>query len=218
MKYPLFKPFISTEECLQNLRSVFESGYFSEGEWVTSFREQLVSFIGNDKLVLTNSCTSALTLALRIANVNPGDTVLSTPMTCVATNTPILASGARVRWVDIDPDSGCVSVESVKRAFYDSLLPFKALVCVDWAGNPCELEELQKMCHDNNVVLIQDAAHAFGAKYKGVDISEFAYMTCLSFQAIKHLTTGDGGAVVSGEVGASARDDDLVGGTNSDID
>lgn len=199
IKYPLFKAHIPTDEALLRVGNVFDSGYYNEGVQVTELTKQLEQHLDVKHLVLVNSCTSALTMALKLAGVGKDDLVFSTSMTCVATNMPIMNVGAIPSWIDIDPKSGMMSATSLEAvlAMHARLdaLP-KAVIVVAWAGVPPELETISSLCKQYNVKLILDAAHAFGAKYAGYSIAEWADYTCYSFQAIKHFTTGDGGAIV----------------------
>jgi dTDP-4-amino-4,6-dideoxygalactose transaminase len=191
--YPLFKVHVDVEQALKNVREVLESGYINEGEQVTKLTQQLSEKLKSDNLLLTNSCTSAITLALKLADVQPDDDVISTSMTCVATNTPILNAGANVIWADIDPLSGLIDPASVEQKITKKT---KAIIAVAWAGTPPNLGVLSLIASRHNVKLILDAAHALGANYGGLPAHNYADYTCYSFQAIKHITTGDGGALI----------------------
>ncbi len=196
MKFPLFKINLNSESSLLNLEKVFASGFINEGEEVIELEKQLSDFLQVKNLTLVNSGTSALTLALRIIGVGEGDEVITTAMTCVATNTPITNSGASIVWADIDANTGMISVDDVESKITSKT---KAIMIVDWAGTPANLLAFQSLSEKYSIPIIQDAAHAFGAQYDGLPISNFADFTCFSFQAIKHFTTGDGGALVCRE-------------------
>ncbi len=189
---PLFKVFMS-EEAVASSREVLLSGYIGQGPRVDLFEEKLLDWFCSPYILTLNSGTSALHLALRLAGVGTGDEVISTPMTCMATNVPILANGARIVWADINPVTGNICPESVKKRISPRT---KAIICVDWAGYPCDLDELQAIAQQHGIKLIEDAAHGFGSQYKGKHVGGIADFTCFSFQAIKHLTTVDGGALV----------------------
>ena len=191
--YPMFKVHMDVEGALAQLRTVLESGFVNEGVQVTAFQKAVAEFLGVEGLVLTNSCTSALTLALRLCGVGPGSEVISTPMTCVATNTPIDNLGGTVVWADIDPETASIDASDVECKLTPAT---RAIMCVAWAGTPCDLDALDALARRRGVSLIQDAAHAFGATWRGRPLSDFADFTCYSFQAIKHLSCGDGGALV----------------------
>ena len=192
-KYPLFKIHVNIEDTLDRLRKVFESGFLNEGKEVTELREALKHRFGIDNVTMTSSCTASLMMALKIADVNAGDEVIAPSMTCVATNVSTEWLGATTGWADIDPNTGNIDPKDVEKKITKKT---KAIICVDWAGVPCELEKLQDICRKNNIKLIQDAAHAFGSEYKGREVCHWADITCYSFQAIKHITSGDGGAIV----------------------
>jgi dTDP-4-amino-4,6-dideoxygalactose transaminase len=135
----------------------------------------------------TSSGTAAIELALDMIGIGPGDVVVTTPMTCIATNAPLVARGARIAWADVNPITGMIdpiSAYSLVRA-HDA----KAIIAVDWGGQLCDYKRLREA----GVPVIQDAAHVFEP-----DCCRGDY-TCLSFQAIKPLTTGDGGALIPPE-------------------
>ncbi len=181
------------DEVLVAIREVLESGFVNEGQQVTDFQNALVGFLGVRNLVLTNSCTSALTMAYKMSGVGPGTEVITPAMTCVATNTPIVNLGAKIVWADIQPDSGSIDPADIERKITDKT---RAIVYVNWAGTPCDLEAIQSIGRKHVIPVIQDGAHAFGATWNGKPISNFSDFTCLSFQAIKHLSSGDGGALI----------------------
>ncbi|MCZ8313254.1 MAG: DegT/DnrJ/EryC1/StrS family aminotransferase [Magnetospirillum sp.] len=193
MKYPMFKVHMPVEAAMAKIRTVLESGFVNEGLQVSEFLAALQAHMGEKNVVLMNSCTSALTVAYRLCGVGPGTEVVTTPMTCVATNTPIVNLGATPVWADIDPTTGSIDAADIERRITPRT---RAIVCVAWAGSPCDLEALGAVAKRHNLPLIQDAAHAFAATWNGQSVSKFADYTCYSFQAIKHLSSGDGGALV----------------------
>lgn len=188
-KIPLFKVFMS-RKVIKPLSTVLLSGYIGQGKKVEEFESLLAKFIKNPYIVTTNSGTSSLQLALRLSDVGPGDEVISTPMTCTATNWPILATGAKIVWADIDPENGNIDPKSIKALITKNT---KAIMVVDWGGYPCDIDAIRKIT--GKIPIIEDAAHAFGSIYKGKMVGQSADFTCFSFQAIKHLTAGDGGAL-----------------------
>jgi dTDP-4-amino-4,6-dideoxygalactose transaminase len=193
IKYPLFKVHVNDKIAIENLSSVFRSGFINEGEQVVELENELCAFLGVNQLTLVNSCTSAISMALRIIGVGQGDEVISTAMTCVATNTPIINMNGTIVWSDIDPNTGMLCPSDVEKLISPKT---KAIIVVDWAGTPANLSAFRELSERYSIPIIQDAAHAFGATYEGKPISDFAQFTCLSFQAIKHFTTGDGGALI----------------------
>jgi len=193
MKYPLFKVHIDTDDVLPRLKDVLESGFVNEGREVTELKQLLMRRWDLKNVTMTSSCTASLMMALKIAGVDNTSEVIAPSMTCVATNVSTEWLGATTVWADINPYTGNIDPDDVKKKITDKT---RAVICVDWAGIPCDLEKLQSICADNNVKLIQDAAHAFGSRYNGSDVCHWADITCYSFQAIKHITAGDGGAIV----------------------
>lgn len=189
---PLFKVYMD-ETVDERLKPVLHSGYIGEGEQVKAFTEQCAELLQNRLVLATNSCTSAIEIALRLAGVGPGDTVISTPMTCLATNMPILGLGASVKWADVEPTTGDIDFKSVKETLSNRFGMVKAIVCVHWGGYPCDLGRLRDLAFDYDIPLIEDAAHAWMSFYRHERIGEKSTAACFSFQAIKHLTTVDGG-------------------------
>lgn len=191
--YPLFKVHVPVDAALANIREVLESGFINEGLQVTAFQKALCAFLNVKNLVLMNAGTSTLTIAFKLAGVGPGTEVISSPMTCVATNTPVDNLGAKLVWADVNPKSGSIDPADIERKITPRT---KAIVYVDWAGMPCELEAIDAIGKKHGIAVIQDAAHAFGATWNGKPISDYSDFTCYSFQAIKHLSSGDGGALI----------------------
>lgn len=188
-KIPLFKVSMAPwDEIASNLQSVLFSGFVAEGEWVARFERALAEFLGVsvDRVFCTNSCTSGITIALRAAGVGPGTTVVMPPQTCIATATPVTTLGADIIWADVNPTTGCVDPASVQSVIRSDT---RAVIGVRWAGDMFDCDEVRSAM-PNDVVMIDDAAQGFGV------IPSSADYVCYSFQAIKHLTTGDGGVVV----------------------
>lgn len=170
---------------------VLNSGFIGQGKIVDKFELQLKYVLGAEGLTV-NSATSGISLALHLIGVGPGDKVISTPMTCLATNEPILQRGAEIIWADVDA-FGNIDPGSVEAKMSRDV---KAIVAVDWGGTPCDYDRLREVSDD--VPIIEDAAHAFRAMYNNYPISiTGANYVVFSFQAIKHLSTGDGGFLVT---------------------
>jgi len=176
---PLFKVAMS-DNAIHKVAETLESGYVGQGERVEEFEALLRRYFGYP-IVTTNSCTSALDLALHLIGVKPGDEVISTPLTCTATNGVIANRGATIVWADV-LDNGLIDPADVERHMTKKT---KAIMAVDWGGLRADYLWLSRM----GVPVIQDAAHCFRRSDKRGDY------TAWSFQAIKFLTTGDGGAL-----------------------
>ena len=175
------------------LLTTLHSGYIGQGPKVEEFEQALAAFVGTTNVLTLNTGTSALHLAYRLAGVEPGTEVITTPMTCTATNLPILANGGTIVWADVDPDTGLIDPVDVERKITPRT---KAIVGVDWGGTPCDWDALTAIGAKYGVKVIEDAAHAFGATYKGRKAGTLADFTAFSFQAIKHISTVDGGLLV----------------------
>jgi dTDP-4-amino-4,6-dideoxygalactose transaminase len=140
--------------------------------------------------ITTGSGTDALHMAYLIAGIQAGDEVICPLFTCTATNIPLLYIGATIKFADIDPKTMNISVEDVRRKINKKT---KAIVVVHYGGLPCDMEALRAIADEYGIPIIEDAAHALGAEYDGVAVGALSEFTMYSFQAIKHLTTGDGG-------------------------
>ncbi len=169
-----------------NVRSVLDIGFLSEGEWVESFEDEIEAQFGYKNCVALNSCTSALHLALILAGVKPGDEVILPAQTFKATGDVIIQCGAKPVFADIERDTGNIHTD---RVFEKITEKTKAIICVSWGGTPCRLDNF----FNCGLAIIQDNAHALGSTYAGEPIANFGDFSCFSFQAIKALTTGDGG-------------------------
>jgi len=173
------------------------SGWVSEGRLVKEFETALTERLGLIHPVAVNSGTSALHLALAVAGVGAGDEVILPAQAFVATGLVILMQGATPVFADIDPQDGNISPVSIR----EKITPrTKAIMPVHWAGYPCDMDEINSIAAKHNFVVIEDAAHALGATYRGRPIGSLSRFTVFSFQAIKHVTTGDGGALCCTEV------------------
>jgi perosamine synthetase len=171
---------------------VLESGWVSEGKIVREFELRLSSRLGLANPVALNSGTSALHLALALAGAGPDDEVVLPAQTFVATGLAILMQRATPVFADIDPATGNILPSSIADKITSRT---KAIMPVHWGGYPCDMEEINAIAAEHGLAVIEDAAHALGAAYKGKPIGAISRFTAFSFQAIKHLTTGDGGAL-----------------------
>jgi perosamine synthetase len=184
---------IITEEARKEAIRCLDSGRLSEGGRVAQFENALRLLFGYGNGLAVNSCTAALHLALLCAGVGKGDEVILPAQTFVATGMAILYCGATPIFADINTNDGNISVDSVSSKITERT---KAVICVSWGGNPCNLKELQELCMEYTLELIQDNAQALGARYEGQPLTYYGDFSCFSFQATKHLTTGDGGLLV----------------------
>ncbi|MCX6228580.1 MAG: DegT/DnrJ/EryC1/StrS family aminotransferase [Bacteroidia bacterium] len=186
----LFYPNIPSN-AVEEVTQVLHSRWIGQGPKVAQFEKEFeVRFCEQNTALAVGSGTDALHLAYILAGVEAGDEVIVPVFTCTATNIPFLYMGATIVFADVDPETLNISVEHVRRLITKKT---KAIVCVHYAGLPCDMDELKEIAKEANIALIDDAAHALGATYKGGKIGEITDFTMFSFQAIKHITTGDGG-------------------------
>lgn len=192
---PLFKVHVPPNIGVA-IQNVFDSGVITEGEYADRFENEFSNLVNNQNSSLVNSGTSALTLAYRLSDVGPDTEIITTPMTCMATNEPAHTMGAKIVFADIDPETGNIDPESVKKLLNRKT---RAVVGVHWAGQPYDIDSLNEVVknYNENIKTIEDAAHALGASYNEKPIGSHSDFVCFSFQAIKHLTTVDGGAICS---------------------
>lgn len=179
----LFKPYI-TKLARHNVQRVLQSDQIAEGEEVKLFEQELEEKLGKKNIVTLNSGTSALELAYELAGIKEGDEVITPVLTCTATNIPLVRLKAKIVFADIDEDLN-INIEDVKRKITNKT---KAIVFVHFGGNSRGLRELADICRERDIVLIEDAAQAILSDYWGV-----GSYTCVSLQAIKSITSGDGG-------------------------
>lgn len=188
----LFNTYIS-EKAPEAVADVLRSGWLNEGQKVLEFEECLGGY-GLTNAVAVNSCTSALHLSLVCAGVKPGDEVILPAQTFIATGIAVLMAGGVPIFVDIDPLTGNICPKSIAE---NVTAKTAAIIVVHWGGSPCDLDAVYQIA--GNIPVIEDAAHALGASYNDVPIGMLSRFTCFSFQSIKFLTTGDGGAVCTND-------------------
>ena len=204
----LFKVFMS-EDVIEPLNKLLMSGQLTQGPVVEEFELKLKQYLNNPYILTLNSATAGLTLALRLLKNKdalpdwPGfddkeDIVLTPALTCFATSAAILANNVKIRWLDVDLETVNISLEDVKNKLNEKT---KVIYLVHWGGNPVDLDELDKICEKHKEkygfkpVVVEDCAHSFGAEYNGKKIGSNKNICIFSLQAIKHLTTGDGGLI-----------------------
>jgi dTDP-4-amino-4,6-dideoxygalactose transaminase len=205
---PLFKVFMSSnvgEEVTKTLLS----GFVTQGPKVDEFEHKLCTKLEHPYVLTLNSATSGLTLALRLLqndNIETGwpginketDIVLTTPLTCTATNWPILANGMKLQWVDVDKMTCGMSLDDLEKKITKYT---KVIYVVHWGGSPIDLDKLDEILERKRIEIgfkpcvIEDCAHAFMSKYDGKYLGSHNNICVYSLQAIKHLTTGDGGLI-----------------------
>lgn len=188
---PLVKTNIPPREVLiPELEKVLYSGYVAQGEQVEQFEREFEKFIGSGYSLTLNSGTAALHVALILANVKMGDEVISTALTAEPTNVAIKMTGAKIRYADVDYNTGNIDPISIEANINEKT---KAIMLVDYAGVPVDVDAIKLISEKYNLPVIHDCAHSLGSRFNGKKSGEHFSYTIFSFQAIKHLTTVDGG-------------------------
>jgi len=183
-------------EELAAIREVFETGYFGHGPKVVEFEKALKQYLGAEHVIVTNTGTSALHLALDALGIGAGDEVIVPSLTYVASFQAIKATGATPVPCEVERDTLLADLKDVERRITPRT---KALMPVHYAGNPCDMTTLLGMMERYRLRIVEDAAHAFGSTYQGRKLGSFGDVTCFSFDSIKNITCGEGGAVVCRE-------------------
>ena len=191
------------DDAIANVAQVLDSGYIGEGPQTRAFEAALAPVVGTPNIRVVNSGTSALWLAAKLALDGIPENLFShrcgvayaTPLTCLATTMALEHLGYAIRWVDVDSETGGMCPKAL-RTLFEAATPTHALVVVcDWGGDPGHLLAIRDICNHYAFPLLEDAAHAIGATTPEGPVGSIATYTAFSFQAIKNLTTGDGGAL-----------------------
>jgi len=171
-----------------------KSGWIGTGPRVHKFENDFKNYIGSKNAVALNSCTAALHLSMLVSGLSKGDEVITTPMTFVATANAILHTGAKPVFVDVKKDTMNIDPSLIEKSITTKT---KAILPVHFAGRPCEMDYIMELAKKNNLLVIEDAAHAIEAKYKNKKIGNIGDMTCFSFYVTKNLVTGEGGMLTT---------------------
>lgn len=173
--------------------SALKGEFLTTGPLVDQFEDRLQDYIGAPCTVVSSG-TAALHCAYAAIDLQPGDEVITPPLTFIATQSTAAQFGARIVFADTQEDTGNICPESVKAAITKKT---KAIVAVDYAGHPAELDELRQIADKFKIILIEDAAHSLGSTYKNRQVGSIADITTFSFFPTKNITSGEGGAVAS---------------------
>ncbi len=180
-------------EELAEVKEAFAYGYFGMAYKTIEFEEALKKYLGAKYVITVNNCTSALHIAVDALGIGKGDEVILPSLTFVGAFQAISATGATPVPVEIYPDTLLIDIEDVKRKITRRT---KAIMPVDYTGNPCDLDAMAKLAVKHKLRIIEDAAHAFGSYYQGKKIGSFGDIVCFSFDSIKNITCGEGGAII----------------------
>ena len=181
---------------------VLRSDWLTTGPKIAEFESAFAAEVGAAHAVAVSSGTAALHAAAFAAGVGPGDEVITTPLTFVASANCARYLGAEPRFADVEPDTLNISVDAVRQRLTDKT---RAIVAVDFSGQPADLEELSALASSRGAVLIEDACHAFGAQYRGRRVGSIAPLTVFSTHPVKHITTGEGGVITTNNAELARR-------------
>ncbi len=182
------------EDDIQAVSEVLRSGYLTTGPKVDEFEKVVADYVGAKYAVAIANGTAALHAACFAAGIKEGDEVITTPITFAASANCVLYCGGKPVFADIDSKTYNISPESIKEKITNKT---KAIIAVHFTGQPCDMDEIHKIAKEHNLLVIEDAAHALGAEYKGKKIGSLSDMTTFSFHPVKHITTGEGGMIVT---------------------
>ena len=181
---------------IEAVAKVLKSPLITCGPKVEELEKELCRFTGAKYCVVLANGTAALHASCAAAGIKDGDEVITTPMTFAATSNSVLYMGGKPVFVDIDPETYNIDPNEIKKKITERT---KAVIAVDFTGQAAELDEIREICINNNLLLIEDASHAIGTKYKGRPIGSISDMTTFSFHPVKTITGGEGGAVMTND-------------------
>lgn len=189
----LFKVHIS-DELLPELEKVIYSGQLVSGRYRSEFEKLLASFVGVPYVDVVNSYSTAATMMWQLIDLQPGDEVIASPMSCLASNQPVAVKGGRMRWTDIDPQVGSLDPRCVEKNINDNT---KAILHYHWCGYPGYIDEIIAIGRKHGIPVIQDGIESFGSEYKGeIFGKQNADYVLFSFQPVRLPTSIEGGGII----------------------
>jgi dTDP-4-amino-4,6-dideoxygalactose transaminase len=201
IQIPFFRPSIS-EDDIEAVTAALRSGWLTSAGNVRAFEEEIAAASGARYVNVVNSATAAMHLALAAWGVGPGDEVITTPYTFVSTATVAVHCGAKVVFADVREGDFNIDPEQIERVITPRT---KAIVPVHFAGEPCQMDAIMELARRHGLKVLEDAAHAIGAAYRGRPIGSIGDATAFSFYATKNITTGEGGALATNDEELSSR-------------
>lgn len=213
---PLMRPWLGEEE-IEAVAEVMRSGWISQGPKVIEFEECVADYVGARFGVATNACTSSMHLALRTSGIKPGDDVIVPSFTCMATANAIHQTGANPVFAEIDPDTYNITAETLDAAVTEKT---RGVMAVHQIGLSVDMDPLMDIADKHGIVVIEDAATAFGATYKGNRLGGLGRPSCFSFHPRKMVTTAEGGMITTNDEGMAeeARSLRATGASVSDLE
>ena len=207
-KIKLFDPSVGNEE-LRVTQQVLKSHFWASGAgigYVKKFEDSFKKYIDSDDCVAVNSGTAALNLALSLMDLK-GKEVIVSSLTFVATVNAIVLNGGKPVFVDVDPYTMCIDFNQIEKRITKKT---KVILPVHYAGMPCRLDKIKQICKKNDLMLIEDAAHAAGAKFMGKRIGSHGDIVCFSFHPVKNLAMPTGGLIAINDSGHRKMKDVLL--------
>ena len=193
MKIPFNKPYMTGKE-LDYIKQAYENGWLAgNGQFTKNCQKFLEDHIGSSKVLLTHSGTHALELSALLIDIKPGDEIIMPSFTFVSTATAFVLRGAIPVFVDIRPDTCNIDESLIEQAITSKT---KAIVPVHYAGVGCEMDKIMEIANRHGLIVIEDAAHGIGSKYKGKALGSFGQFAALSFHETKNIISGEGGALL----------------------
>ncbi len=182
------------DDDIEAVVNVLKSDYLTTGPAVSKFEQEIANYVGAKYAVSFSNGTAALHGACFAAGITIGDEVITTPLTFAASANCVLYLGGKPIFVDIDPKTYNINPKEIEKHITNKT---KAIIPVDFTGQPVDLEEIYAIAKKYGLVVIEDAAHALGAKYKGKKVGSISDMTMFSFHPVKHITSGEGGMITT---------------------
>lgn len=184
------------EDDIQAVIEVLKSDYLTTGPKVQEFEKTVAEYAGAKYAVAVSNGTAALHVACFAAGIKSGDEVITTPITFAASSNCVLYCGGKPVFADIEADTYNIDPNDIARKITNKT---KAIIPVHFAGQPCNMDRINEIAKQYNLIVIEDAAHALGADYKGKKIGSISDMTIFSFHPVKHITTGEGGMITTND-------------------
>ena len=195
MYIPYGRQYVDDED-IEEVVKVLKSDFLTTGPVITEFEKKVADYVGAKYAVAVSNGTAALHAACYAANIKEGDEVITTPITFAASSNCVLYCGAVPVFADIDPKTYNIDPEDIERKITDRT---KAIIAVHFTGQPCEMERIHEIADRHGLIVIEDAAHALGAIYEGKKVGSLSEMTTFSFHPVKHITTGEGGMILTNQ-------------------
>ncbi len=190
---PYGKQSITTED-IESVIAALKSDFLTTGPLVDKFEDAIAGYTKSEYAVAVSSGTAALHATMYALEIGPGDEVIVPPITFAATANSVCFQGGTPIFVDVEPDTLLIDPLKIEKKITKKT---KAIIGVDYTGQPCDWDLLKQIAHEHNIALVADSCQALGAEYKGIKVGSLADLTVFSFHPVKHITTGEGGMITT---------------------